>query len=132
MTHSPLDNPGRLAPLHGRRRAEATWLALAALLGNLLLPAALSILVPKEPDRDIPGLGLCGHWPGDAPGKIKPGLLVQHCPLCTVPLAPLPRSPGVGVPREIADESQPQALRTISIASIRHGRMQARAPPPAI
>jgi hypothetical protein len=129
MTHSPLDNSGRIAPLHGRRRAGATWLAFVALLGNVLLPAALSIIVLKEPGHGIPGVGLCGHWLGDAPGKTKPGLLVQHCPLCAVPAAPLPRPPGFAVPGEVADQSQLQLRATLSVAPIRHGRMQARAPP---
>jgi hypothetical protein len=132
MTPSLLDDQDRAAPLRGNRRAGSTWLVLAALLGNILLPAALSIFVPREPGRDIPGVGLCGHWPGDAPGKGKPGLLVQHCPLCTVPAAPLPRPPSIVVPEKLADESQLQPLRTASIAPIRHGRMQARAPPPVV
>jgi hypothetical protein len=132
MTRSLLDNADNAAPLRGHRRAGATWLALVALLSNILLPAALSNFVLREPGRDIPGVGLCGHWPGDAPGKAKPGLLVQHCPLCTVPAAPLPRPPSIVVPEGLADESQPQPLKTVSIAPIRHGRMQARAPPPVV
>jgi hypothetical protein len=130
MTQPPLGNPDRIALLHGRARAAATWLAFVALLGNVLLPTALSIIVLKESGRDLPGVGICGQWPGDAPGKVKPGLVVQHCPLCTVPLAPPPRSPGFAVPGEVADESRPpQPLTTVSVAPIRHGRMQARAPP---
>jgi hypothetical protein len=133
MTQPPLDNPDRIAPLHGRARAAATWLAFVALLGNILLPAALSIIVLKEPGRDSLGVGICGQWPGDAPGKTKPGLVVQHCPLCTVPLAPLPRSLGFALPAEFVDESRPpQPLTTVSIAPFRHGRMQARAPPSAV
>jgi hypothetical protein len=132
-THPPSDNPDRIAPLHGRARAAATWLAFVALWGNLLLPAALSIIVLKEPGRDIAGVGICGQWPGDAPGKTKPGLVVQHCPLCTMPLAPLPRSPGFAVPAEVADGNRPpQPLTTVSVAPIRHGRMQARAPPAVV
>ena len=132
MTHSPLHNPDRIAPLHGRRRAGANWLVFLALLGNVLLPAALSIFVLKEPGRDIPGVGLCGQLPGDASGKTKPRLLVHHCPLCTVPVAPMPRSPGFAVPGEVADESQPQPLTTVSVAPMRHSRMQARAPPSVV
>jgi hypothetical protein len=132
MTHSPLDNPDRIAPWHGCRRAGATWLAFVALLGNVMLPAALSIILLKEPGRYIPGVALCGNWPGDAPGKVKPGLFVQHCALCTMPVAPLPRSPGFAVPGEVAAESQPRPLTTVSVAPIRHGRMQARAPPAAV
>ena len=132
MSHPPLDNPDCIAPLRGRARAAATCLAFVALLGNVLLPAALSIIVLKESGRHLPGVVICGQWPGDAPGKTKPGLVVQHCPLCTMPLAPLPRSPGFAVPGEVADESQPQSLMALSVASIRHGGMQARAPPSAL
>ena len=132
MTHSPLDDL-----LHACRRAGASWLALVALLGNILLPAALSTFVLKEPGdlkepgRDIPGVGLCGVGPSDAPGKTKSGLLVQHCPLCTEPAAPLPQPPSIATPGLIADESRPQLLTTLSVAPIRHGRVQARAPPSA-
>jgi hypothetical protein len=132
MTYSVLNNPDRIAPSNGRRRAGATWLAFVALLGNMLLPAALSILVLKEPGRDIPRVGLCGHWPGDAPGKAKPGLLVQHCPLCTAPAAPLPRPPNIVVPGEVAVESRLRRSTTVSVVPIRHGRMQARAPPSVV
>jgi hypothetical protein len=126
MTHPPPDKPDRIAPSHGRRRGAATWLAFVALLGNILLPAALSIFVLKEPGRDTP---LCGPWQGDAQGKAKPGLLAQHCPLCAVPAAPLAPPPSIVVPGKIADQSQQQLLTTISVVPIRHGRMQARAPP---
>jgi hypothetical protein len=133
MTHPPLDNPNRIAPLHGRAGAAATWLAFVALLGNVLLPVALSIIVLKEPGGGIPGVGICGHWPADAPGKTKPGLVVHHCPLCTVPLAPLPRSPRFAVPGEVAAGSRPQQpLTTVSVAPVRRGRMQARAPPSVV
>ena len=122
----PLDNPDRIAPFLGCARAGATWLALVGLLGNMLLSAALSILVLNEPDRDIP---LCRQWPGDAPGKTKPGLIVQHCPFCTVPAAPLARLSSILVPGEVAKEIELRLPTTVSIAPIRHGRMQARAPP---
>ena len=126
MTHSPLDNPDRIAPLPGCRRTGATWLALIALLGNTLLSAALSILVLNEPDRDI---ALCREWPVDTPRKVKPGLLVQHCPFCTMPGAPLARPPSLLVPGEVAKEVQLRLTTTVSVAPTRHGRMQARAPP---
>lgn len=119
MTHSPLDNPHRC-------RARATWLAFAALLGNVLLPAVLSIFVLNEPGRDTP---ICGQWSGDASGKVMPALLVLHCPLCTVPAAALPRPPRIAVPGKLADEGQLQRLASLSVALIRHGRVQARAPP---
>jgi hypothetical protein len=129
MTYSSLDNPDRIAPLEGCRLAAATWLALVALLGNILLPAALSILAVQEPGSAIP---LCRQWPGDAPGKAKPGLLVQHCPLCTVPAAPQPQPPTNFVPAEVANELQLQLQTTVSHAPIKHGRVQARAPPPGV
>ena len=115
--------------MHRRRPAGAVWVALVALLGNILLPATLSIIVLKAPGRDIPGVGLCGQWHGDTPGKAKPGLLVQHCPLCAMPAAPLPRPPSITGSGKIADQRQPQLSTTVSVAPIRHGRMQARAPP---
>ena len=132
MTHWPLGNLHRIASLSGRSRAAATWLAFLALLGNMLLPAVLSIVIPKEPGRDTPRAGLCGQLPGDAPGKIKPGLLVQHCPLCAIPAAPPPSPPGFVVPGELGDESRLQFLTTISVPSILHGGMQARAPPSVV
>jgi hypothetical protein len=127
MTDPPLNNF-----LHGCRRAGVTWLAFVALLGNVLLPTALSIFVLKEPGSDFSGVVLCGHWPSDAPGKAKPGLLVQHCPLCAVPTAPLPRPPSIAVADKLADESPPQFLTTAVVAPIQHGRMQARAPPSVV
>ena len=129
MIQPPLDNPDRIAPLRGRARAAATWLAFVALLGNVLLPAALSIFVLNEPGRDTL---LCGQSHHNPQGKAKPGLLVQHCPLCAVPAAPLAGPPSIVVPGKIVDQSQLQPLATISVAPIRHGRMQARAPPPVI
>jgi hypothetical protein len=126
MTAAPLDNPQGLATFHGRRRAGLAWLALLALLGNALLPAVLSIFVSSAPGRDTP---ICGQWSGDAPGKAKPGLLVQHCPLCTVPVAHLPRPPRIMVPGQVTDRNQVQPLTTVSVHPTRHGRVQARAPP---
>jgi hypothetical protein len=128
MTHPLLGNPHRVAPFRGRCGAGVIWLAFVALLGNVLLPAALSIFVLNEPGRDSP---LCSQLPGDAPGKAKPGLLAQHCPFCAVPAAPLAPPPSIVVPGNIADQSQLQLLTTISVAPIRRGRMQARAPPSA-
>ena len=125
MTHSPLDDRDRIAPLPGCRRTGATWLALIALLGSTLLPAALSILVLNEPDR---GIALCREWPVDAPGKVKPGLLVQHCPFCTMAAAPLAR-PSILIPGEVAKEVQLRLTTTVSITPTGHGRMRARAPP---
>jgi len=118
--------------MHRRRRAGAIWVALVALLGNILLPATLSIFVLKAPGRDVLGVSLCGHRSGDAPGKSEPRLVVQHCPLCTVPVAPLPWPLSIVVPGQVADESRLQLLTTVSVAPIRHGRVRARAPPTVV
>ena len=128
MTPS-LDKPQGLAPFDGRRRAGVTSLAFVALLGNVLLPALLSMFVLNEPGRDTP---ICGQWSGDAPGKAKSGLLVEHCPLCTVPAAALPRPPSMLVPGEVAEAIRQGLPTTVSVVPIRHGRMQARAPPSAV
>lgn len=133
MTDPPLDNPDRIAPLRGRWRAAATWLACVALLGKFVLPAVLSIIFGlTEPGRDTSRVGLCGGPPGDASGKTKPAPLAQHCPLCTAPVSPLPRPPGIANPGEVADRGQLQLRTTLTVASIRHGRMQARAPPSVV
>jgi len=103
------------------------------LLSNLVLPSALSIIVRlSEPGRDTPNVGLCSGWRGDTPGKTKPGPLVQHCPLCTVPVATMPRPPGVAIPGAITDKGQTLPPAIVFVASIRHGGMQARAPPSAV
>jgi hypothetical protein len=133
MRDRPLDDWDRTASCRRPRRATATWLAFVALLSNLVLPSALSIIVHlSEPGRDTPSAGLCSGWRGDTPGKTKPGLLVQHCPLCTVPVASLPRPPSFGVPGAIADKGQMLPPAIVLVASIRHGGMQARAPPSAV
>jgi hypothetical protein len=132
MRDLPLGDWDRAPLSRGRWRATATWLAFAALLGNLVLPSALSVFVPlSEPGRDTSSVGLCSGWSG-TPGKNKPGLLVQHCPLCTVPVAALPRPPSFAVPGEVADKGQLQLRTTASVASIRRGGMQARAPPSVV
>jgi len=133
MRDLQLDNWDRTASRRRRWRATATWLAFVALLSNLVSPLALSIVVPLiEPDRDTLSVGLCSGWRGDPTGNTKPGLLVQHCPLCTVPVAPLPRPPSFAVPGEVADNGQLQLRTTVAVASIRHGGMQARAPPSVV
>lgn len=133
MRGRPLGNLERPASRRRRRwRAIATWVAFVALLNNLVLPSALSTVVRLiEPGRDILGVGLCSGWSG-TPGKAKPGLLVQHCPLCTVPVASLSRPPRFALPGEVTDKGQLQLRTTGSVASIRHGGMQARAPPSVV
>jgi hypothetical protein len=134
MRGRPLDDSKRMAPAGWHWRPTATWLAFVALLSYVVLPSALSIVVGlAEPGRDTPSVGLCSGGRGDAPpGKTKPGLLVQHCALCTVPVATMPRPQGFAIPGEIADNAQLQLPATVSVVSIRHGGMQARAPPAAV
>jgi len=127
--HLSLDKPQGLASLVERRRAGVSSLAFVALLGNVLLPALLSMFVLNEPGRDTL---ICGQSSGDAPGKAKPGLLMLHCPLCTVPAAALPPSPSMLVPGEAAEALRQRLPTTVSVVPIRHGRMQARAPPSAV
>jgi hypothetical protein len=127
----PLDKLQRSARSEGAGQTVAAWLAFLALLGNIMLPAAVSIAFSlTEPGRHLFTTGLCGGSPGEVPGKAKPVLLVQHCPLCTVPAAALPPPPAAMVPAEVAAQHQFQPQGIVSVASVRHGAMQARAPPP--
>ena len=126
----PLDKLQRSAKSEAAGRTVTVWLALLALLGNVMLPAAVSIALSlTEPGSYLFRTGLCGGSPGDVPGKAKPVLLVQHCPLCAVPAAALPRPPALSVPAEVAEQQQFQPRAIVSAASARHGGMQARAPP---
>jgi hypothetical protein len=119
--------------LRARWRVAATWLSFVTLIANSLLPAALSIFVGlSEPNRASLGATFCGGWSGDNPGKTKPGLPVRHCPLCTVPAAPLPRSPGLSPPFEAAEAELAQPWAAHALATIRRGSAQARAPPGAV
>jgi hypothetical protein len=113
-------------PFSLRRRAVA-WLAVAGLLSNFLLPAAMSA------GGGAVGFSICSTGSGGDPsGKAKPGFLVHHCALCAVPAAlPVRPQPDYPVPAEIAAAIPPQ-LRAITLsASLRHGHVQARAPPDA-
>jgi hypothetical protein len=130
MKDGPFDKLGRFAASEGCGQATARWLALLALLGNLMVPAAVSIVFsPAEPSRDLLRVGLCGGSSGDAPGKAKPSLLVQHCLLCTVTAAPLPRPPRFALPTDIAEQRQFQLGEAVSVTRVRHRGIQARAPP---
>jgi len=129
MTYPRLRSLDRLAALRASWRVAATWLSFVTLIANSLLPAALSIFVSLiEPSRDT----LCGGWSGDTSGKAKPQLPVQHCPLCTVVAAPLPRSPGLSPPFEAAEGGLLQPRAAHALATIRRGPVQARAPPAAV
>jgi hypothetical protein len=130
MTHPLLDNTHRRSP----SRAAVAWLAFVALLSNVLFAAALSMAAGLlDGGRDIFGLKLCSASPvRKLPGKDKPGLPLQHCALCAMS-APLPSrlQAGFALPDEVAEGAHPQLGTTWSAAPLRHGRVQARAPPPA-
>jgi hypothetical protein len=131
MTHLPLHDPHRITASGGRWWTVAAWLAFIGFAANVLLPAALSIIIGLiEPASDNPGLSLCGGRSSDLPGKTEPVLVARHCPLCTIPVAPLLRPFGFSVPGEIADDPY-SPLRTAGLDAPRqrHGPVQARAPP---
>jgi len=113
-------------------RAAFCWIALVALLVNVLLPPALSAAIGLlGANRDTSGSSLCSAEPGrDLPGKGKPALLVHHCALCTVPAALQPRRPpGIAYEIQIADAGYPRIQHILAPTPFRHGRVQARAPP---
>jgi hypothetical protein len=126
-----LDQPCRLPPRHNRG-AVVIWLAFFALLSNVLLPARLLVAAGMlKADRDTIGSTLCSAASGrDLPGKAEPELPLHHCALCTVPAGELSRPQTGSVLRhEVAGASHP-LLRSVSAAApLRHGRVQARAPP---
>lgn len=132
MRYLPLSNPDRIAPLRAWWRTTATWLSLSAFIANGVLPAALVIFADlADPSRGALGAGICGGSSGDAADKGKPGLLAQHCPLCTIPAAPLARSPSLTVPCDAAEGGLLQPRTALALDPRRHGSVQARAPPPA-
>jgi hypothetical protein len=115
-------------------RAAFCWVALVALLVNVLLPTALSAGIGLlGANRDTIGSSLCGAEPGrDLPGKGKPALLVHHCALCKAPATlPLRRPPGIAYEIQIADAGYPRIQPVSAPTPFRHGRVQARAPPVA-
>jgi len=96
-----------------------------------VLPPALVIFAGlAEPSCGTLGAVICGGSSGDAADKGKPGLLTQHCPLCTIPAAPLTRSPSVTVPCDAAEGGLLQPRTALALDPRRHGSVQARAPPP--
>jgi Protein of unknown function (DUF2946) len=109
------------------RRQAVAWLAVVGLLSNFLLPAAMSVAAGRV------GFSICStRSAGDPSGKAKPGLLVHHCALCSVPAAlPLRPPPAHYVPAEIAAANPPQPGVITLSALPRHGHVQARAPPDA-
>jgi hypothetical protein len=113
-------------------RAAFCWVALAALLVNVLLPTALSVGIGLlGANRDTIGSSLCSGESGrDFPGKGKPALFVHHCALCTVAAAlPHRRPPGVAYEIQVADAGYPRVQPVSTPTPFRHGRVQARAPP---
>lgn len=106
-------------------RRTVTWLAFIGLLSNVVLPAATVIAVGSV------GVGICSAAStGTSPGKAVPGLLVHHCALCAA-LTALPYGPQAGAPVSVVfiERVRPQLYAISLVASFRHGRVQARAPP---
>jgi hypothetical protein len=134
---APLSHRGRggTQPVRaGWVRVMTCWLACVTLLLNVLLPTALSVGIGLlHPERDIVGSSLCSAMAGrDFPGKAKPGLLVHHCTLCSVPAAPLLlRDGGVAHQVQIAETAYPVVRPALAPAPFWHGPAQARAPPVA-
>jgi hypothetical protein len=111
-----------------RPRAAACWLAFATLLLNFLLPTALSIGTELDPRPGLVVSSLCGS--GDAPSKAKPGLILHHCVLCTVPAAlPPVRQGSPGGEGEITASAYPSFQPALAPIPFRHSPLQARAPP---
>jgi len=112
--------------------AAATWLAIFALLSQTLAPAALitasGVLAPGVASIRST---LCTASPErDSPGKTKPALPVHYCALCTVSTADLYRPPTGFTPNiEIAPTVYPLSGKERPVLRLRHGQMQARAPP---
>lgn len=132
MTPPSLDNPYGVAAFPRSRRAVVCWVAFVALLTNVLLPTALSIgIMSLDPNSNTVTSGLCTATPGGGfPGKAKPGLLVHHCALCTLPVAlPPRRQAGDAYEREVADKAHPCVRAALTPTPFRHGPVQARAPP---
>ena len=110
-------------------RVTVCWIAVAALLVNLLLPAALSIGLAGE--RDTVAASLCGATAErDRPGKANLGIVVHHCPICTVAAAlTLPCAGALTYAGRIAVTAYPVVRPTLAPAFFRHSPVQARAPP---
>jgi hypothetical protein len=113
-------------------RAAFCWVALVALLVNVLLPTALSAGIGLlSANHDTIGSSLCSSEPGrDLPAKGKPALLAHHCALCTVQAAlPLRRPAGMADQIQMADAGYLPIQQVLAPTPFRHGRVQARAPP---
>jgi hypothetical protein len=114
-------------------RAQFAWLAIVALLGNVLLPSAFAVGISSfgSNDNSPVWLGFCGANPArNAPARGKPGLFVHHCALCATGQHVLP--PRQAIPllaRATGDDclSGPGVKEPSS--SVRNYRAQPRAPP---
>jgi hypothetical protein len=116
--------------LFGRAHAAAAWLTLVAFLGNALLPAGLAAAGLYHRSSNKPWLALCSAAPDrDLAGKARPALPLHHCALCVMPAAqPLPPAE-LAPPLGFARAPQSLLRRLSAIVPLRHGRVQARAPP---
>lgn len=90
-------------PAGRRRLAGPAWLAVVALLINLLLPTALSgVAAQNAPDA---GIGFCGGTPANSGSGHTPGApLRYHCIYCLVAaVGPAPVSPTTPGPPRLLD-----------------------------
>jgi hypothetical protein len=143
LVGGPIDGTKDPSPHNGfrfpalRRRfcASFAWLAIVALLGNVLLPASVSIgAVWLASGSDAPSPALCGSASGRGlPGKPKPALLLHHCALCALaPAALLPPHPtGSVLEWATSGKAQPSLRDTTRPPPFGHCWAQPRAPPVA-
>src|SRR5438128_2434715 len=132
MTHPPLDDPSHVGALPRPSRGVACWVALLALLVNVLLPTVVSVGIRLlDPNRGTLSSSLCSTTADpDLPGKGKPWLHVRHCALCAVPAAlPPRRQAGVANECAIADAAYLRVRPPLAAIPFRLGPAQARAPP---
>jgi hypothetical protein len=120
------------AMMRSAPRRAACAIAFAALLVNLLVPAALAIGIALG--GGTVGTAVCGATAEpDHPGKTNPALFVHHCSTCTVPAGSLPlHSGGPTCAVRIAHTAYPVAPPALVPSPFRHSPLQARAPPLAV
>ncbi len=113
-----------------RRRNASAWLAVVALLVNVLLPSALFVAAPDTPTTSI---GFCGAAHGNFAPDGGPAVPAagHHCIFCLVAgVAPGPApAPNLAAPRLIGAAELPalpvhRASRHVSFAAA-----QPRGPP---
>jgi hypothetical protein len=107
-----------------RPGAIACWVAVAALVLNVLMPTVIGSFHTVS-------ASLCSTTPrGEVPGKAEPALLVHHCALCAVPAGlPSRQPPGIAYELRLADAGYPHSRPVVPPIPSRHGQIQARAPP---